>query len=137
VNKRHHDDYPIKKDENYDDIFINTKTTNKYNLRERKRYDYKKLHTGKAYTVTGWRNNLCYTDFENDYINVIIDEENDTPSTIKEALNSIHAEKWKEAIDTKMDEKRSKCDEKVYVMKKVKMIHRKRLLSQSSCLNLS
>jgi hypothetical protein len=70
-----------------------------------------------VYTVTGWQNNLYYTDSENDYINVMIDEENDTPSTVKEALTSDHADKWKEAIDTEMDRINirkcfSICDEK-------------------------
>jgi hypothetical protein len=47
----------------------------------------------------------------------MIDEENETSSTVKEALTSVHADKWKEAIDTEMDRINirkcfSICDEK-------------------------
>jgi hypothetical protein len=32
----------------------------------------------------------------------MIDEENETSSTVKEALTLVHADKWKEAIDTEI-----------------------------------
>jgi hypothetical protein len=66
VHERHHEDYSIKEDENYDEKTLLEDTPNNYNLKERKRYDDKNLHTTKAHTVTGWQNNLCYTDSEND-----------------------------------------------------------------------